>query len=357
MSVALTWTVPPAVTDGTDVVTVSRAWPGRDRDGGVVVEGRDQQGRLRAGTVRPGPVAGGAPEVRLLPPGADRRLPALAALVDAGGDLVVHRAGRRAVVRQDGGYTKVLRPGRAAAVAEASRAGLRLAGSAGLAAPAVLDADDSTVTSAVLPGRPVHELADDAAWDRVWATWATAWTRLQDLGDGAAEGLAPHTDEDEARVVRGWAERAGAAGVLPGVWVVRAESVARLLEAQGEPPRLVPAHRDLHDKQLLWDGADLGVLDLDTACLAAPELDPVNLAVHADLRRAQGLWPADAATVVTREARRVAQRSGAGDARVEVAELATVVRLACVYAFRPPWREAVLAWAEGRFAAAGEGLG
>ncbi len=346
------WAVPAAVTDGEDVVTVSRAWPGRDH-GVVTVEGRDQRGRLRAGTVLR---RAGEEEVRLLAPGTDGRLPALAGLLDgAGADLVVHRAGRRAVVRHAGGYTKVVRPGRAGTVAEASLAGRALALAAGLAAPDVLDADDSSVTSAVLPGRPVHELADDAGWGGVWEAWASAWTRLQDLGDGAAGGLAPHTDEHEAQVVRRWAARAGGAGVLPEVWAVRAERVARRLEEQDGPRRLVPTHRDLHDKQLLWDGAELGVLDLDTACLAAPELDPANLAVHADLRRAQGLWSGEAAEVVVRAARGAAEGSGADAARVEVAELATVVRLACVYAFRPPWRDEVLAWAEGRFALGGGG--
>lgn len=336
------WAVPATVAAGEDVVTVARAWPGRDD--GVTVEGRDQHGRLRAGTVtRDGTVT-------LLPHGVDRRLPALADLLAPPDDgrLVVHRAGRRAVVRHADGYTKVVRPGRAAGVAAASRTGRALAARAGLAAPAVLHEDDSTVTCDVLPGRPVHELSQEPGWAPVWDAWATAWTRLQDLD--ATEGLAAHTDEDEAQVLRTWAARAGGAGVLPEAWQDRVEQVARRLEGQAGPGRLVPTHRDLHDKQLLWDGAALGVLDLDTACLAAPELDPANLAVHADLRRVQGLWSEDAAAVVARAAREVALAGGADADRLAVAELATVVRLACVYAFRPTWREVVLDWAGRRWA-------
>ncbi|AXH96341.1 hypothetical protein [Ornithinimicrobium avium] len=338
--------VPASVTDGGDVVTVARAWPGREDL--VTVEGRDQHGRLRAGALD------GTGAVRLLPYGTDGKLPALEPLVaaEAGGEaaeLVVHRAGRRAVVRHAGGYTKVVRPGRAAVLAAASRTGGLLAAAAGLGAPQVLHEDRSTVTCDVLPGRPVHALSEEPSWDAVWGGWAAAWSRLQDLGAGAAEGLAPHTDEDEAEVLRTWARRAGDAGVLPGIWQERVEEVARRLEGQGTPVRLAPTHRDLHDKQLLWDGSTLGVLDLDTACLAAPEVDPANLAVHADLRRAQGLWAAGAAATVARTARDVALAGGAAPERLAAAELATVVRLACVYAFRPAWRGVVLEWAEARW--------
>src|SRR5699024_2461295 len=106
------------------------------------------------------------------------------------------------------------------------------------------------------------------------------------------------------------------AGLLPEVWAGRVERVARRLEAQAGPSRLVPTHRDLHDKQLLWDGAALGVLDLDTACLAAPELDPANLAVHADLRAAQGLWSREAAATVADTAWRVAVGAGSAADRL-----------------------------------------
>ena len=113
----------------------------------------------------------------------------------------------------------------------------------------------------------------------------------------------------------------------------------------------MPTHRDLHDKQLLWDGTALGVLDLDTACVADPALDPANLAVHADLRRVQGVWSPPAAHAVELSAEAVARVAGVDDARWGTAQLATVVRLACVYAFRPAWRDVVLAWADQRWEA------
>ncbi len=381
--------VPDTVTAGGDVVRVRRAWPGKERDGvmRVVIEGPDDRGRLRAGTVELG--RGGVGRVRLLSPGSDPGLPALEVLLgatdaektgtgstdaektrtgttDAGaaGTLLVHRAGRRAVVRTPQGYVKVLRPGRAPGVAAAAEIGAVAARGAGFAVPEVREYDDDTVTFSVVPGHPVHELPNDPAWSDIWATWADGWLRFQQgdvtsaptPGDPAAPGLAAHTCADEADVVRTWSRRARAAGLLAGTpWDRRARDVAAALLDGGDPAWLVVTHRDLHDKQLLWDGETLGVLDLDTVCLADPVLDLANLAVHADLRRAQGRWPAAGARIVEDAARRVAAASVADvKTRWAIAELATVARLACVYAFRPRWREEVLRWADARWGTAGE---
>ncbi|MGD8199064.1 phosphotransferase [Ornithinimicrobium sp. W1679] len=332
-------------------IGVDRAWPGRVRNGfrETTVEGRDHLGRVRAGTVG----RDGIP--RFLPPAEDPRLPALARVAD--GEVVVHRAGRRAVVRTGEGYVKVLRPGRAPAVAEAGRVGAGLARAAGLAAPTVLAVDDDTVTFARLPGRSVHELSGSPQWTQVWRDWARAWTRLQEL-DGLVADLPRHTAADEAEVVLTWVDRAQEAGLLDDRWVERGRWVADRLRSAGFPGRLVPTHRDLHDKQLLWDGPArggprLGVLDLDTVCLADPVLDPVNLAVHADLRRAQGLWaPASSEVVVGAVGEVLGELGHDGVAASRRAELATVVRLVCVYAFRPRWRGTVDRWAEERWARA-----
>ena len=119
---------------------------------------------------------------------------------------------------------------------------------------------------------------------------------------------------------------------------------------------LVPAHRDLHDKQLLWDGSGLGVLDLDTTCLADPALDPANLAVHARLRVAQGLWSSTAAAVVEVAAERVATAAGVDQERWRTARQATLLRLVGVYAFRPRLSGLVAHWAD-RYWHTEEGLG
>lgn len=343
--------------DPSQRITVERAWPGRVRDGvrQTTVEGRDALGRVRAGTVG----RDGIP--RVLPHGTDPRLPGLVRVAPLG-EIVVHRAGRRAVVRTADAYVKVLRPGRAPAVARAGQAGAALARAAGLAAPEVVASDEDTVTFAVLPGRSVHGLSADPDWAEAWRAWTQAWTRLQALGpgDAAQAGLPTHTADDEAGVVETWVNRAAEAGLLDDRWARRGREVADRLRTVGDPELLVPTHRDLHDKQLLWDGAApdgprLGVLDLDTACLADPVLDPVNLAVHADLRHAQGLWSGEAADVVVAAARTVVDDPVVdGSDRWALAELATVVRLVCVYAFRPQWRGTVARWAEDRWGRADE---
>ena len=332
--------VPGSVGEGEDRIVVERAWPGRSADEGVTVvavEGRDARGRLRAGTWSSDGRAA------VLAPGEDRRLPALADLARTG-ELLVHRPGRRAVLRVDGGFAKVLRRGRGAGVAAAGATGQALAAAAGLAAPRVIEADDpDVVLLETLPGRPLHDLTGDPGWETAWTTWAGAWTRFQALPH-TGFSLPTHTWADEAEVLRDWAGKA--APLLAGTtWPERIRAVADRLAAVGGV-RLVPTHRDLHDKQLLWDGRTLGVLDLDTACLAPAALDPANLAVHADLRAAQGVWTEDEAAVVVARAREVARRAGVDDAQWELARLATVARLVAVYAFRPRWRDPVLTWAE-----------
>lgn len=364
--------VPDHVRSGDERVEVLRAWPGRAPKSGterpgddaerpgvdrgvaartvhVSLEGRDVQGRLRAGTW----ASDGT--VTLLPPGEDPRLPALRDLAGRG-ELLVHRPGRRAVVRLAGSYAKVVRRGRAAQVAEAGAVGQSLAGRAGLRAPRVLSVDGDVLHLETVPGRPLHDLSGLGAWDAAWARWEGAWSSFQALPHTGL-GLAVHTWADEADGLRDWAAKA--APLLAGTpWPTRLEEVASLLDeahrrAEQEGHALVPTHRDLHDKQLLWDGTELSVLDLDTACLAPPVLDPANLAVHADLRVAQGVWTAAEGEVVVDRAHRVALRGDAAAAGLdgrdelswELAGLATRARLVAVYAYRPGWRELVLDWA------------
>ncbi|WP_147899848.1 phosphotransferase family protein [Serinicoccus profundi] len=147
-------------------------------------------------------------------------------------------------------------------------------------------------------------------------------------------------------MLRTWSERVGALGLLTGTgWSERLEATAAELD-RSPAVDLVVAHRDLHDGQLLWDGQRIGVIDLDTVCRAEPALDLANLAVHAALRQAQGVWTIAAADVV-REAVAEAARAGkVPQARLGLARRATVARLVAVYSLRPRWRDVVLEWAE-----------
>ncbi|MFK5582809.1 phosphotransferase [Serinicoccus sp. LYQ131] len=344
------WQVPAAVEDHGTRVRVERAWPGGSAPRGgpgsgssgtcVAVEGHDDAGLLRAGTLRTDGT------LHLLPHAEDPRLPSLAA-VARGGSLLVHRAGRRAVVHRPDGYVKVVRAGRGPAVAQASRTGAGLVEQAGLLAAAVLDEGEDTVRFAALPGTPVQRLSADGAWPTLWDGWAQAWSQLQRL---EAPGLPAHTAVDEAEVLHTWRDRALGVGVLAGTpWAERLTRTAAELQAL-PPTRLVPTHRDLHDGQLLWDGQHLAVLDLDTLCRAEPALDLANLAVHAGLREAQGAWSPTSAQVVAEATVRVAVAAEVDPQRWAQAYRATVARLVAVYAFRPRWRDTVLSWAQDEWA-------
>ncbi|MDT9595258.1 phosphotransferase [Nocardioides zeae] len=293
---------------------------------------------------RTGAVLRPTSHVLLQPGGLDRRLPALAPLLaSAGVELVAHRPERRAVVRvrRSAGpdlYVKVVRPGRAEPAART----LRHLTAAGLPVPAVLGTDDDQGVLALgaLPGRTLHALlgGDQAG--------------LPDLADLRAvgalvrrlHGVPPppeagtHTAADELAVLDRARSLAVAFGVggSPEGETGRA-GVAEALASVPAPATAVPLHRDLHDKQLLRDPATgaWSVLDLDLLALGDPAVDLANLAVHLELRAAQGLLdpalvgPWTSAVLDGYDA----------DERTRAAlgpyAAATRLRLDAVYAFRP----------------------
>ena len=107
---------------------------------------------------------------------------------------------------------------------------------------------------------------------------------------------------------------------------------------------MVTLHRDLHDKQALWDGERLHLLDLDTAARGEAALDLANLLVHVELRHAQGLLsrPDEIRDALQPpvDALRISPR------RLDAYAQATRLRLAFLYSFRPasaPW---LAAWTD-----------
>ncbi|WP_336649880.1 phosphotransferase [Kocuria rosea] len=331
-------TVPDA--DGRPL-RVRRAWPA---DGTrLVLELEDEHGRVRAGEAAPG--AGRPWAVRVLPHGEDPCLPGLAAAAAAGGRVVVHRHRRRAVVGTPDRFVKFLARGRAARVAELSDRLHGLGTAAGFAVPAVLARAEDRVEFSVLPGRSLHELGATGRTDAcraAWAEWARCWPALATAAPGP-EPLPAHTAEDEARTLARWAGHLEAfPGLLtapPGAVAARARRIGAELSALPADRRgRVVLHRDLHDKQLLFDGARLGLLDFDTAALGEPELDLANLSVHLELRAAQGLLDPALRAAGQDAVTAVARSLGADPARLAVHAEATRLRLACVYAFRPRWR-------------------
>lgn len=348
----MAYAVPGDVGEGADRIVVERAWPGRlgPDSARVVIEGNDTTGRVRAAEQTLVRMTQGWVPRRLLvaPHGEDDRLPALGAVAGEG-TVVVHRYGRRAVVRRPDRFVKVVRPGRGHEVAERAELGHRTAAAAGLTAPPVLATAPDRVDFGVLPGRSLHDLGRDAApreWTSWWTTWAERWPGVA-RGHPAAGSLPWHTPLDEGRTLRGWVERAEAFGVLPKPGL--REHLDLVLErlTTGSADLLVVAHRDLHDKQLLADGDRLGLLDFDTASLAEPALDLANLAVHALLRVDQGWWSRDRAQTVLAAVHHAAETLEVDPARLTAYAGATRLRLACVYAFRPRYAALAARWAGG----------
>ncbi|WP_137825804.1 aminoglycoside phosphotransferase family protein [Brevibacterium sp. 2SA] len=357
--------------DGTDV-DIRRAWPAKK--GRIAVEATTADG-IRAGFLDPTPRDTPHPGSRdtphgdtreashgdtrepspvdprtatqttavatLLPAGADPDLPGLARLLDGpgtrGNRLVSHRPGRRAVVAlADGTFAKCVRRGKAAAILAGQDRALAFA--AGFILPRVLDADDATVLLARVPGVELHEpRALGTHWERAWTDCLGAWDRAD--AQALPDSMPTHTAEDEAGVLEDWRERAdGLLGDRAAPLDALLDEVTTQLRDSAPPLRWGPVHRDLHDKQLMWDeAAGPGLLDVDTACRGERELDLGNLSAHATWRRAQGIWSPAEAEAVTRAIGRVASAGGCDRSRLRLYERASLLRLVCVYAFRPRW--------------------
>jgi len=146
-----------------------------------------------------------------------------------------------------------------------------------------------------------------------------------------------HGAADELALVRSWVD-----------WMTALEPAvedrlerAHALLAAGLPSTSPAtfAHRDFHDKQVLFGASQLWLLDVDTACTGDPELDLGNLLAHLFLRGLQWERAAD-----HRGLEAAAERAYGSGARRDVTRWyrrASLLRLACVYQLRPHWRHAV----------------
>lgn len=162
--------------------------------------------------------------------------------------------------------------------------------------------------------------------------------RLQDCGVVWEQR---HDAAAELATLERWAGAATAAFPEPAAEIERSlrELATRAPQAGSEP--LVPAHRDFHDGQVLVAADRISLLDLDTACSAPPELDAANFLAHIVLRRlersASG-WERMAAAFLAGHAAE-AGKTALDPERLHWYEASALLRLACVYAFRPRWGE------------------
>ncbi|MDO5661280.1 MAG: phosphotransferase [Brachybacterium sp.] len=281
----------------------------------------------------------------------DETLPPLQAALEEhpGAVPVSHRPGRRAVLRVHDStgqqlFVKVASRGRT----ERARRALEraVAFESGFRTPQVVRAEPESLTFSALSGQPLHEglPTDDGQWERAWEATADAWVRSVLASRSTLPEGTVHGPEEETGVLRTWQRRAEAAD--PDGAAVRASAIERAsaqLASLPRSPDLVLIHRDLHDKQILWDPAvGPGLLDVDTCCLGDPALDAGNLRAHATWRRRQGLWTATQTAQAHIAIDRATTELGIPRESLMVYENATLTRLTCVYALRPRWREAAL---------------
>ena len=112
-------------------------------------------------------------------------------------------------------------------------------------------------------------------------------------------------------------------------------AAAATIAALARPAAPSLLHRDLHDKQLLVDGASIGMLDVDTLGLGDPALDLGNLLAHLDLRVRQGWTQRETAAAVEQgvlDGYVPDDRTRAATAGYRALAAA---RLEALYAFRP----------------------
>lgn len=319
----------PAETGG---LRVRRAWPGAGRD--LVVEVIGAQGRLLAGRW-----AHEARQPTLEPYGCDPALPALPRWATAG-EVVVHRHRRRAVVRCADRFVKLVRKRGDTLAAVMAATGARAA-EAGYRTPAVLGSDAHTVELSVVDGQPLGRCGPER-WPAALVDWADRWPGL--VNQPASE-LPTHDAAAETAVVESWVDKASR--FHPACAPLLRPAARQVAAMLAEPAMAAGvAHRDLHDGQILV-GDGIGLLDFDTAARAEPALDLANLAVHLDLRVAQGVIDAD----VRQRCRAVIDDLAAGigvpEQRMRAYAAAARVRLACVYSFRPGWQQVAAAWMRG----------
>ena len=309
-----------------------RAWPaGRDSEpASASIECVDGRGRLRAGHV----TVGGAPD--LLPYASDPALPALSRQLT--GRLVVHRAGRRAVVMEASRVRKIVRPHKAASLVRAHTTAASVLRVTGLRTPRILGNGDDVVDLELLPGRSLDELGD--AGLPGWKRFTEAWSLL---GDREAD-LPVHGPRQEAQVLQRWLASARRCGLIDQQDLLHEQVVDTCLSLTEASGVHVITHRDLHDGQLLWDGTDLSLLDLDTAAMAEAALDLGNLWAHADLMAVRGRIGPEAHARVRGLLDDLARALPVTEQRLETYYRSSALRLVFVHAFRPAAHQWLPIW-------------
>ncbi|MDO5098327.1 MAG: phosphotransferase [Corynebacterium sp.] len=294
---------------------IVRAWPNIKNHSLTFEQLVD--GQLRAGEID----ANG--NVVRSPFGFDPKLPAL----EPHPGLVVHRLHRRAVVI-DADRCRAIKHIAKAAPPDLSA----VAKAAGLGAAEIVAQTESTVEYSLLSGKTLLELGDDSLPG--WRKFAELWPSFARTPHVP---LPSHGAAEERATLQHWLRQVESYQALTeSVFDGLRGSVEKLAtELLRTPDVSMLLHRDLHDKQLLWDGATISVLDLDTAAYGEAALDVGNLLAHVELRGYQGVYSSDTQSRITEELFSLAHNLNISDSRLRVYTQSARLRLCCVYAFRP----------------------
>lgn len=316
----------PAETEASPAGTADAPAPRRARRAGHF---RIQQ---HAGAARPDE------QLELFPPGTDPQLPALERTAQ-GGLVIAHEPGLRAVVRHRDGtqesYTVVLPDGGAAELLAGMRRAQAFSGPFRL--PRLISHDDAVATFQALPGVSLHRphRIGAEAWENAWDQSLDAWsTAIQHPGELPAS-TPVHGAATEIRRLQRWE-------ALTRPYIVGAElfqaSVTAACEALASIPerRMVPAHRQLRDEDLLYS-ADLGpgLVKVSNAGWAHPALDLGGLRAGAKWNELRGLWDAPRRAVVDRLINDTAYRNGVPAHALDAYARAALLRLSAQFTFSP----------------------
>jgi hypothetical protein len=339
--------VPAVVTAEETQWQVIRAWPEITAGDYTMEVCTPERPGVRASRLRAG-------QLKLLPDGSDRLLPALEQVAPQG-EVVVHRARMRAVVRSGDRYFKVFRLEYSAEAAARHTRMSALLGAEDFLTPELVSYAPGCLTLSGLPGRSLFELGQDprvceGTFESAWRQWSAGWVRQQVLGRAPArrpvlEALPPRPAavelENLQRLVNLWLLHARD---IPetrdqGVAVRTAAGQIALELLRTEPDPLVWSHGDLHDKQIFFQrpGATQGLLDFDEAGRAEAAADLANLAVHLELRFRQGRLTPERYRAARGQVLATAAELRVTPARFDAYARATRLRLGCLYSFRPRW--------------------
>lgn len=341
-------------------LTLRRAWPrGHDHmlaefntpEGGIVAgqwfansaRGNDVLADLRrifpAARLGAAFIEGGL--LTLQGDGADDKMPSLASWVShPESTLLVHRPTRRAVLRTtfrgETAFVKVVPAKVHTTMLESALRVQRLACTE-FAVPTLLhhecSRDGGVIVWSQLQGISVHDLFTTPAFVRASRAAGRGLAALHHLH--AALSLPRFKAQDAIAELHRWADRTSDFDTgLADLVRAHLAKPARDLSTTPEPP-LTLIHRDFHDKQIFMaDCGKPGLLDFDTLSVGDPALDVGNLLAHVELRREQGRLSADGAQDVRNAFLNAYAPSAAVLQRSRFYETLTLLRLACVYAFR-----------------------